>query len=55
MGEQNEEKPSNIKPYRHPHYLERFQGRHEDQYQHYKGIIWNNHQYSWNMASKNHY
>jgi hypothetical protein len=55
MGVQNEEKPSNVKPYRHPHYQERFQGRQEDQYHHYQGRRWNTHQYSWNMASQNHY
>ena len=26
----------------------------EVQYQHYQGRRWNNHQYSWNMASQNH-
>jgi hypothetical protein len=51
----NEEKPSNVKPYQHPHYQEIFQGKKEDQYRHYQGRRWNNHQYSWNMASHNHY
>jgi hypothetical protein len=55
MGVPNEEKPSNVKPYRRPHYQERFQGRKEDQYQYYQGRIWNTHQYSWNMESQNHY
>jgi len=27
MRVKNEEKPSNVKPYRHPHYQERFQGK----------------------------
>jgi hypothetical protein len=39
MGVQSEGKSSNVKPYRHPHYQERFQGRQEDQYQHYRGRI----------------
>ena len=52
MGVQNEEKSSNVKPYWYPHYQERFQGRQEDQYQHYLERRWNNHQYSWNMASQ---
>jgi hypothetical protein len=30
MGVQNEGKPSNVKPYRHPHYQESFQERQED-------------------------
>jgi hypothetical protein len=55
MGVQSEGKPSNVKPYRHPHYQERFQGRQEDRYQHYQGRRWNTHQYSWNRASQNHY
>ena len=54
MDVQNEGKPSNLKPYQHPHYQERFQGRQEDHYQHYQGRRWNTHQYSWNMASQNH-
>ena len=29
MGVHSEEKPSNVKPYRHPHYQERIQGRQE--------------------------
>jgi hypothetical protein len=55
MHVHSEEKPSNVKPFRHPHYHERFQGRQEDQYQNYQGRRWNTHQYSWNMASQNHY
>jgi hypothetical protein len=30
MDVKNEGKPLNVKPYRHPHYQERFQGRQED-------------------------
>jgi hypothetical protein len=55
MGVQSEGKPSNVKPYQHPHYQEIFQGRQEDRYQHYQGRRWNTHQYSWNRASQNHY
>ena len=51
MGVQNEEKTSNVKPYQNPHY----QGRQEDQYQHYQKTRQNNNQYSWNMTSQNHY
>jgi hypothetical protein len=32
MGVQEEEKLSNFKPYRYPHYQEIFQGRQEDRY-----------------------
>jgi hypothetical protein len=45
MGVQNEEKPSNVKPYLHPHYHERFKGRQEDHYQPYQGRIGNTHSY----------
>jgi hypothetical protein len=55
MGLQNEGKPSTIKPHGHPHYEERFQGRKQDQHQHYQGIRWNNQIYSWNRESHNHY
>jgi hypothetical protein len=55
MGVYNNKKISNFKPYRHPHYHEIFQGRQEDEYRYYRGRRWNNHQYSWNMESKNHY
>ena len=55
VGVQSEEKLSNVKPYRHLHYQEIFQGRREDQYHYYQGRIWNTHKYSWNMASQNHY
>jgi predicted Zn-dependent protease with MMP-like domain len=34
---QSEEKLSNVKPYRHPHYQEIFQGREEGGYQNYQG------------------
>jgi oligoribonuclease NrnB/cAMP/cGMP phosphodiesterase (DHH superfamily) len=44
-----------VKPYQHPHYQERFQGRQEGGYQYYQGRRWNNFQYSWNKASQNHY
>jgi hypothetical protein len=54
MHMKNEEKMSKVEPYRHPHYQETFQGREEGRYQHYQGRRWNNHQYSWNMASQNH-
>jgi hypothetical protein len=52
---QSEDKTSNVKPYRHPHYHEIFQGIQEGRYQHYQGRIWNTCQYSWNKASQNHY
>jgi hypothetical protein len=38
-GVQSEEKMSNVKPYRHPHYQERFQGRQEHQYHRYQGSV----------------
>jgi hypothetical protein len=41
-----------VKPYRHPHYQEIFQGRQEGQYQHYQGRRWNTYQYSWNKHHK---
>jgi hypothetical protein len=41
MHVQSEGRPSNVKPYRHPHYQETFQGRQEGQYQHYEGRRWN--------------
>ena len=50
MGMLSEGKPSNVKPYRHPHYQERFQGIQEDRYQHYQGRRGNTHQYSWNKG-----
>jgi hypothetical protein len=55
MSVHSEENPSNVKPYRHPHYQGRFQGRQEGGYQHYRGIRCNSFQYSWNKASQNHY
>jgi hypothetical protein len=53
MHVKGEGKPSNVKPYRHPHYQEKFQRRQEGRYQHYQGR-WNTCQYSWNKASQNH-
>jgi hypothetical protein len=44
MGVHREEKPTNVKPYRHPHYQEIFQGRQESKYHHYQGRRWNNFQ-----------
>jgi hypothetical protein len=49
----SEEKPSNVKPYQHPHYQETFQGRQEGGYQHNEGRTWNTCQHSWNKASPN--
>ena len=40
MHVKSEEKTSNVKPYRHPHYQETFQGRQEGRYQHYEGRRW---------------
>ena len=37
MDVQSEEKLSNVKPYRYPHYHERIQGRQEGGYRHYQG------------------
>jgi hypothetical protein len=53
MHVKSEEKMSNMKPYRHPHYQETFQGRQEGRYKHYEGRRWNTCQYSWNKASPN--
>jgi hypothetical protein len=53
MHGKSEEKPSNVKPYRHPHYQKTFQGRQERWYNHYKGIRCNTCQYSWNKKSPN--
>ena len=51
MHVKSEEKPSNVKPYRHPHNQETFQGRQEGIYQHYEGRRWNTCQYSWSKTS----
>jgi hypothetical protein len=53
MHVKSEGRPSNVKPYRHPHYQETFQGIQEGCYQHYEGRIWNTCQYSWNKGSPN--
>jgi hypothetical protein len=37
MHVQSEGRPLNVKPYRHPHYQEKFQGIQEGRYQHYEG------------------
>jgi hypothetical protein len=53
MHVQSEGRPSNVKPYQHPHYQETFQGRQEGRYKHYEGKRWNTCQYSWNKESPN--
>jgi hypothetical protein len=51
MHVHSEGRPSNVKPYLHPHYEEAFQGRQEGQYHQYEGRRWNTFQYSWNKGS----
>jgi hypothetical protein len=53
MHVKSEGRPSNVKPYRHPHYQETFQGIQKGGYQHYEGRIWNTYHYSWKIGSPN--
>jgi len=55
IGVQSDGKPLNVKPYRHAHYQEIFQGIKEDQYHPYQQRRWNIKKHSQNMVYHNHY